>query len=121
MCAITAGGRFDHTKGGHLYLVDLKLVIEFPAGSTILLPSAVLRHGNTAIDPEENRLSFTQYAAGGLFRWVEYGFQTWNNLKASNGKLAHKVLENRAKNWGYFLNLFSKVDELQKDHILVRS
>ncbi|THU97569.1 hypothetical protein K435DRAFT_580725, partial [Dendrothele bispora CBS 962.96] len=28
-CGVTALGRFDHTKGGHLVLWDLKLVIEF--------------------------------------------------------------------------------------------
>ncbi|KAF7288197.1 hypothetical protein HMN09_01419100 [Mycena chlorophos] len=29
-CAITALGDFDHTKGGHLVLWDLKLVVQFP-------------------------------------------------------------------------------------------
>ncbi|KAF7300327.1 hypothetical protein HMN09_00916000 [Mycena chlorophos] len=45
-CAITALGNFDHTKGGHLVLWDLKLVVEFPAGATILIPSATLAHSN---------------------------------------------------------------------------
>ncbi|KAJ7821426.1 hypothetical protein B0H14DRAFT_3471487 [Mycena olivaceomarginata] len=39
-CAIQALGRFDATKGGHLILWDLGLVVEFPAGALILVPSA---------------------------------------------------------------------------------
>jgi hypothetical protein len=41
-CAITAFGNFDPTCGGHLVLWDMKLVIEFPPGSTILIPSAMM-------------------------------------------------------------------------------
>ncbi|KAJ6502981.1 hypothetical protein DFH09DRAFT_1102283 [Mycena vulgaris] len=36
-CAITALGNFDPDLGGHLILWDLKLVIRFPPGSTILI------------------------------------------------------------------------------------
>ncbi len=64
-CAITMLGRFNPQKGGHFVLWDLKLVIEFPLGSTILIPSAVLCHSNTAISRKETRYSFTQYTAGG--------------------------------------------------------
>ncbi|EDR05474.1 uncharacterized protein LACBIDRAFT_329780 [Laccaria bicolor S238N-H82] len=63
------------TKGGHLVLWDLWLVIEFPARSTILVPSAAVTHSNTPIQPGERRYSFTQFTAGGLIRWVDYGFQ----------------------------------------------
>jgi hypothetical protein len=41
-CAIQAVGKFDATKGGHLILWDLKLVIEFPVGALVLIPSATL-------------------------------------------------------------------------------
>ncbi|KAK7031925.1 hypothetical protein R3P38DRAFT_2774391 [Favolaschia claudopus] len=75
-CAITALGNFDYTKGGHLVLWECKLVLEFPPGSTILIPSAALFHSNTLISAGESRYSFTQYTAGGLFRWVERGFKS---------------------------------------------
>ncbi|KAG2737102.1 hypothetical protein P692DRAFT_201733700, partial [Suillus brevipes Sb2] len=81
MCSITALGDFNPTNGGHLVLFDLGLVIQFPPGSTILIPSAILRHGNIPIAPLEKRLSFTQYFAGGLIRWVEYGFRTEKAFK----------------------------------------
>lgn len=74
LCAITALGSFDSNIGGHLILWDLKLIIEFPPGATILILSALLRHSNAPIQSGEQRFSLTQYSAGGLFRWVENGF-----------------------------------------------
>ncbi|THU91984.1 hypothetical protein K435DRAFT_570644, partial [Dendrothele bispora CBS 962.96] len=70
-CGITALGEYDYTKGGHLILWDLRMVIEFPPGWTILIPSSYLRHGNTAIAPDEKRFSFTQYTSGSLFRYAD--------------------------------------------------
>ncbi|KAJ7828584.1 hypothetical protein B0H14DRAFT_2263384, partial [Mycena olivaceomarginata] len=58
-CAITALGAFDPRRGGHLVLWDLCLVIQFPPGSTILIPSAILWHSNVGIASEERRYSFT--------------------------------------------------------------
>lgn len=66
-CAIQALGRFDPTKGGHLVLWELGLVIEFPPGSLILIPSATTTHSNTPIAEGDVRASFTQYCPGGLF------------------------------------------------------
>ncbi|KAI0316556.1 hypothetical protein OF83DRAFT_1060187, partial [Amylostereum chailletii] len=74
LCAITALGNYDHRKGGHLYLRDLKVLVEFPPGSTLFVPSAVMAHGNTPVMPGETRQSFTQYCAGGLVRWRDFGF-----------------------------------------------
>ncbi|KAJ7027568.1 hypothetical protein C8F04DRAFT_1189375 [Mycena alexandri] len=66
-CAITALGNFDYTKGGHLILWDCKIILEFPPGCTILLPSAAIFHSNIPIGPNERRYSFTQYSAGAFF------------------------------------------------------
>ncbi|KAJ7790894.1 hypothetical protein B0H14DRAFT_2625553 [Mycena olivaceomarginata] len=60
-CAITALGNFDPDFGGHLILWDLGLVIRFPPGSTILIPSALVRHSNVPIRAHEERCSFVQY------------------------------------------------------------
>lgn len=35
------------------------------------------------VGQDERRYSFTQYTAGGLFRWVENGFRTWDRFKKS--------------------------------------
>ncbi|KAJ7348101.1 hypothetical protein DFH08DRAFT_960452 [Mycena albidolilacea] len=83
LCAITALGDFNYKMGGHLVLWDCKLVIEFPPGCTILIPSAAIYHSNIPIGHKEHRYSFTQYTAGGLFRWVEHDFKTEEDYFAS--------------------------------------
>ncbi|KAJ7803378.1 hypothetical protein B0H14DRAFT_2463685 [Mycena olivaceomarginata] len=71
-CAVQSLGRFDPTLGGHLILWDLKMVIEFPAGALILLPSATIAHSNVPVQDGDERISFTQFSLGGLFRYVDY-------------------------------------------------
>jgi len=63
LCALTALGSYDHKQGGHLILFGLKLVIQFPSGSTALIPSGCLGHGNTPNCDGETRMSIAQYAA----------------------------------------------------------
>lgn len=100
-CSITALGRFDHTAGGHLVLPDLKLAIEFPAGSTVLIPSAALTHHNLPIGFHETRQSVTQYSAGGIFRWISYGFQLKKVAEAASvtGKIWWKQGEGLYTKW----------------------
>lgn len=74
-CSITALGNFNPMTGGHMVLSHLKIAIEFPPGSTIFIPSAALVHYNLPIGDGETRRSITQFSAGGLFRWIAYGFQ----------------------------------------------
>ncbi|KAL0564975.1 hypothetical protein V5O48_017062 [Marasmius crinis-equi] len=83
-CFITALGRFDYTKGGQLILWDLKLVIDFPHGATIAIPSAVCMHSNIPVRPGDQRRSFTQFSAGPIFRWYENGFQTQKDFEKSD-------------------------------------
>ncbi len=75
-CHITALGRYDPTKGGHIILFDLRVAVEFPPSASIFIPSGVARHANVAIQPGEMRQAFTQFCPGGLLRWVDGGFQT---------------------------------------------
>ncbi|KAJ7671329.1 hypothetical protein DFH06DRAFT_980706, partial [Mycena polygramma] len=89
-CAITALGHFDPDKGGHLILWDLRIVIRFPPGSTIFIPSAILRHSNVSIQQDETRYSFTQFSAAGLFRYVYNGFRTEKEVVSGMSK-AEKV------------------------------
>jgi hypothetical protein len=67
-CAIQSAGNFDPELGGHLVLFDLGLIIKFLPGLTVLIPSALLRHGNTPIQPGKKRFLFTQFCAGGLMQ-----------------------------------------------------
>jgi hypothetical protein len=112
-CAITALGSFDFRRGGHIILWDLGLVIDFPPGSTILIPSAVVWHSNTIIQPSETRYSFTQYAAGGLFRWVSNGFCSDKTFVAKASKQQMRQREEaRQRRWKDGVAKFSKLSEL---------
>ncbi|KAJ7639477.1 hypothetical protein FB45DRAFT_740792 [Roridomyces roridus] len=118
MCSITALGNFDPDRGGHLILWDLKLVIRFPPGATkvcatVLIPSALIEHSNVSIQQGEIRHSFTQYTAGGLFRWVSNGFVTDKDFlaKASAATLAQREKETAGR-WARGLSMFSIIDDL---------
>jgi hypothetical protein len=112
-CAIQALGSFDPTKGGQLVLWEAKLVIDFPAGSLILLPSSIITHSNIPVAMGDNRASFTQYAAGGLFRYVDYNYCTEKQLKKNNPNLWKQILEKRVDNWKIGCALISSLDELR--------
>lgn len=114
-CTIFAAGDFDSARGGHIVLEEFGLVIEFPSGSTILIPSATCTHGNTPIQSGETRTSFTQYAAGGLFRFVEYGFRSWKTLVKADPDRAAELDAGRDTRWEKELQLFSLVEELHAD------
>lgn len=91
LCPIFCTGTFDPTKGGHLVLRHLKLLVQSSSGSLAFISSATLMHGNVSIQPGEHRESFTQYAAGGLFRWVQYGFRSWEKLQENSKSLTDEL------------------------------
>jgi hypothetical protein len=109
-CAVTSLGQFDYTRGGHIVLWDPKLVLEFPPGWTILLPSAYVQHGNTPISPDETRYSFTQYTAGGLFRYVDDGFKSRTQMTLEERLEATARQVDRVSE---SLNMYSTVSSLK--------
>ncbi|KAJ3816892.1 hypothetical protein F5880DRAFT_1461459, partial [Lentinula raphanica] len=111
-CAITAGGPFDPAKGGQLIIWDLRLVFDFPPGSTILLPSALFRHSNIPVQKGDKRASFTQYTAGGIHRWLEYGGRTEEAYAIEDPEGYSRMLEERPGRWRKALDVFSTIDEL---------
>ena len=113
LCAITTLGNFNPILGGHLVLWDLRIVIEFPPGSTILIPSGSVRHSNIAICPGEERYSFTQYTTGGLFRWVDHGYQTEKSYKKGWSKVRKDAEEvANQQRWIQGVGMFSTIAEL---------
>ncbi|KAJ7858959.1 hypothetical protein B0H14DRAFT_2351431, partial [Mycena olivaceomarginata] len=109
MCGVT----FNHKKGGHIHLNELKAVIEFPSGSSMLILSIACEHGNTRIQKGETRYSMTQYAAGSLFRWAAYGYQSSKSLLAQKGGRVAETGPGVRAEWA--LGLLSKADELEAD------
>ncbi|KAJ6482264.1 hypothetical protein C8R47DRAFT_1197494 [Mycena vitilis] len=113
-CPIIAFGDFDYKKGGHLILWDCKLIIEFPPGCTILIPSAAVFHSKIPIAPHEHRYSFTQYTASGLFRWVERGFKSEEDYFVSlsaEGRQEEKILGRQRA--AAAADMFSTIAELR--------
>ena len=100
-----------------MILFGLKLVIQFPVGSTALIPSGCMDHGNTPIRDGETRMSIAQYAAGGLFRWVAYGFKSAKSLlKTKAGQqLKKKIDKDTGERWREGLAMFSTVKGLRED------
>ena len=114
ICAITALGTYDPMTGGHLVLEELRLVIVYPPGATVLLPSAILTHSNAKIREGETRYSFTQYAAGSLFSYVENGMKSRKRLMeelASNPEELRKHVEARRDRWHRCVALFPNISE----------
>ncbi|KAJ3898616.1 hypothetical protein F5879DRAFT_1012635 [Lentinula edodes] len=113
LCWIWALGWYNWKKGGHIILWDLKLVVEFPPGSLVAIPSGVCRHSNTCVGKKEVRYSFTQYAPGGNFRWVDRGFQSEENYHAglTAAEAREEKLRKKAR-WKMGLELFSTLAEL---------
>lgn len=117
LCAITPLGDFDADVSAHLILFPFKLMIRFPSGSTALIPSATVHHGNTSLQAGETRCSMTQYCAGGLFRWVDYGFKTAKSLlQEPGGKERKREIDGAdGKRWKESLGLFSTLSSLAAD------
>ncbi|KAJ7209357.1 hypothetical protein B0H12DRAFT_1030471 [Mycena haematopus] len=111
-CAVQALGHFDATQGGHLILWDLELVVEFPAGALILLPSATVAHSNVPVREGEERTSFTQFSAGGMFRYVDNGCQTVDELAENSPEEYARMMELKGARWEKGLSLLSTLDEL---------
>ncbi|KAE9402093.1 hypothetical protein BT96DRAFT_1088429 [Gymnopus androsaceus JB14] len=106
-CAITALGSFNPDRGGHLVLWDLGLIIRFPPGSTLLIPSALLTHSNVPISEGEVRYSIIQYSSSGLFRWLYNGLMSDKDFKANASPEQKKKCEaNRKAQWGNGLKMF---------------
>lgn len=91
---------------------DLKLIIEFPAGSLILIPSASLVHSNIPVQRGDARASITQFCAGGLFRYVDNGFRTEKELAVEDKELYASMLKMKETRWEMGLGLLSTIDDL---------
>ncbi|KAJ6537124.1 hypothetical protein B0H19DRAFT_962418, partial [Mycena capillaripes] len=117
-CFITALGWFNWKKGGHLIVWGLAsgpLVIQFPPGATIAIPSAIFRHSNVAVQQGEKRFSFTQYTSAGVFRFVNNGFKTDVKLKKSMNKVAKEAFTAAARTrYAEGVEMYSKLEDLSR-------
>jgi hypothetical protein len=106
VCLITCMGNHDPTKGGHLVLWELGIFTQFPSGSTVTIPSAIITHSNLPVAPHEKRVSFTQYAAGALFRWVDNGCKNDTEMDREERKQKKAA---RKEHFKKVLNYFTSI------------
>ncbi|KAJ7735270.1 hypothetical protein DFH07DRAFT_780063 [Mycena maculata] len=111
-CTVQALGEFDATEGGHIVLWDLKLVVEFPHSALVLIRSATIAHSNIPVQAGDERLSFTQFTPGGIFRYVDNGCQTVEELAEKDPSKYDQIMALKAARWEMGLSLISTLDEL---------
>ena len=112
MCAIQSLGNFDHTKGGHLILWQLNIMLEFPPGFLALIPSATITHSNSPVSEHETRLSFTQFCPGGLLRYVDSDFRTEREFAEKDPAGFAEMQRAKAQQWEERLKLLTVYDEM---------
>ena len=111
-CIVTALGDFNSNQGGHLILWELGLVLEFPAGASICLPSAIITHSNIPTHESDRRMSFTQYCPGEIFRYIENGFRTDGKLEIEDPAIFLFRKNDRRKRLQEGYLMFSTVSDL---------
>ncbi|KAJ7353253.1 hypothetical protein DFH08DRAFT_692034, partial [Mycena albidolilacea] len=78
----------------------------------LLLPLATIAHSNVPVWSDEERISFTQFTTGSLFRFVDNGFRTQNELQAQDPEEYQRIMGLKESRWEKGLALFSTVEEL---------
>ncbi|KAJ3570444.1 hypothetical protein NP233_g4402 [Leucocoprinus birnbaumii] len=111
-CAITALGDYNPEKGGHLVFEELGLVVEFPPGATIFMPSAYIHHCNVPVGEHEKCTSITFYNPGSIFRYIDNKFMTENELKRRKSHLFKELQLKKMVRFSRALNLYSTLNEL---------
>ncbi|KAF8164951.1 hypothetical protein B0H34DRAFT_687172 [Crassisporium funariophilum] len=112
-CAITALGNFNHTQGGHLILWELKLIIEFSHGCTVLIRSATITHSNIPVADGDVRVLITQYCAGSIIRYMDNGFQTDRALHEQDKQWYEEAQAAKEHRWKMSLGLLSTLQGLK--------
>ena len=96
-----------------MILWELKLIIEFPHGWVILLPSATITHSNTPVMAGHIRISITQYCSGNLLRYADNMFFTDKALREQDKAQYMEQCDLKKKRWEEALKLLSTMDTLK--------
>ncbi|KAK6966286.1 hypothetical protein R3P38DRAFT_2591158 [Favolaschia claudopus] len=92
---LTALGRYRAIHGGHVIFWQLGLVIQFPPGSSILLPAGVVNYSFVKVDPTETRFSLLQWSGGGVRRFLDNGRRMDMEFAAKASPNEHAGREHR--------------------------
>jgi hypothetical protein len=89
LCTVAPVGRFDYSRGGHLIMHELRIILEVPAGSIVFFPSAIITHENTPVQQGETRQVVTAYASGSVFQSADSNFVPQGKGRPEAEKIAH--------------------------------
>ncbi|KAJ6542988.1 hypothetical protein B0H19DRAFT_884226, partial [Mycena capillaripes] len=67
---LTALRKYSHLHGGHIILWNLGLVVSFPPGATILIPTGIIRYSFVKVREGDHRYAVLQWAGAGITRWL---------------------------------------------------
>ncbi|KAJ7766824.1 hypothetical protein B0H16DRAFT_1717164 [Mycena metata] len=88
---LVALGKYVGRLGGHIILWDLGLVVAFPPGSCILIPTGIIRYSFVKVRPHETRYSVVQWAGAGIGRWFGNGHRSDIEFAANATREQHKA------------------------------
>ncbi|KAK7018524.1 hypothetical protein R3P38DRAFT_3200902 [Favolaschia claudopus] len=92
---LTALGKYKSFHGGHVIFWQLGLVVQFPPGSSILLPAGLINYSFVKVDPDETRFSLLQWAGGGVRRFLDNGGRLDMDFAAKATPNEHSGREHR--------------------------
>ncbi|KAK6997350.1 hypothetical protein R3P38DRAFT_2563409 [Favolaschia claudopus] len=92
---LTALGKFRSLYGGHVIFWELGLVVQFPPGSSILLPAGLIHYSFVKVEEEETRLSMLQWAGAGVRRFLDNGGRLDKDFAARATPNEHSGREHR--------------------------
>ncbi|KAJ7046288.1 hypothetical protein C8F04DRAFT_938916, partial [Mycena alexandri] len=118
---LTALGNYSPLHGGHIIIWDLGLVISFPPGASILIPTGVLRYSFVKVRHAERRYSLLQWAGSGIARWFRNGRRFDLDFAVNATRAEHEARESaRAQAQKTALDdAFPVEEELPADVIIV--
>ncbi|KAJ7820053.1 hypothetical protein B0H13DRAFT_1661105, partial [Mycena leptocephala] len=90
---LTALGKYAYFHGGHVIFWDLGLVVTFPPGASILIPTGIIRYSFVKVRAGEHRYSLLQWAGTGITRWFANGQRMDEEFGAHATKEEHDARE----------------------------
>lgn len=88
------------------------MVVEFPSGSTVLIPGATVTHSHVPVEKDETRVSFMQHTPGEIFKWLDNGGRTDQELQREDPFEYVRMYELREGRWEEGLERFSTLEQL---------
>ena len=116
-CSLTAGGDFDPHTGGHLFLPQARLIVEFPPGATVLIPSTLV-YGIVPVPRGQTRYTFAQYTPVDVVRYIDNGYRTRRDVfRETTSDLTRDDASKSLMRLQDDLKLLSCFDELHNDRV----